>query len=87
MGSTRYPRYHIYHIISYMISDNLIVASYHTYLQCTRDSKALSNLSDGVLYLIQSSCDERLHEARAIVDKLHRRKFVSEVMMLILLVL
>ncbi len=47
---------------------------------------ALSNLNDGILYFIQCSCDHKLNEAKAIIERIHCRKFVSDEMMMMMMI-
>eukprot|EP01034_Spumella_vulgaris_P024574 gene24574-30939_t len=45
--------------------------------ECVHDSEALSNLNDGVLYLIESSWDERLKPAQEIIARIRKRELYS----------
>jgi hypothetical protein len=45
--------------------------------ECVHDSAALSNLNDGVLYLIESSWDERLKPAQDIIARIRKRQLVG----------
>lgn len=45
--------------------------------ECYKDAEALVNLTDNVLYLIETSRDKNLKPAQDIIKKIRSRQFVS----------
>lgn len=45
--------------------------------ECIHDAMALSNLSDNIVYVIESSTSEELKKSRELIERIRRRDFVS----------
>lgn len=45
--------------------------------ECIYDAVALSNLTDNIVYVIESSTSDELKTARELIERIRRRDFVS----------